>query len=87
MAAAMQGPTVAAGSAFAIAQSAGAKGAGACAWLGAKVGIVVAVVVTGAGGCFYAFWRLLLCIWKKGKTNYLSKLIPLSALCSILILY
>ena len=52
IAAAIQGPTVAAGSAFAVAQSAGALGAGACALVGAKVGAVVGA--TGAAGAFGA---------------------------------
>ena len=50
IAAAIQGPAVAAGSAFAIAQSTGALGVGACALAGAQAGAVIGtpLVVTGA---------------------------------------
>ena len=60
IAAAIQGPAVVAGSAFAVAQSAGALGAVACALVGAKVGAVVAAVVAGVAGAglgFYAFFK------------------------------
>ena len=50
IAAAIQVPAVAAGSAFAIAQSAGALGVGACALVGAQAGAVIGtpLVATGA---------------------------------------
>ena len=52
LAAYMQGTAVAAGSAFAIAQSAGALGAATSATVGAKVGLVagISAFATGAAG-------------------------------------
>ena len=52
LAASLQGPAVVAGSYFAIVQSTGALGAGACALVGAKVGLFAGVsgVATGIAG-------------------------------------